>query len=1200
MSTTPAETPPPSPRRRPWLVPVVVLLVAGIGVGGYFAWKKFGQREAPLPAPGDPVYEECAEVFGVGVAALDVGLGAEAEKNLTRATELVPGEPAGWANRGLLYLRTRQEAKAAADFARAEQLAPDNPDIQKFLGLLELQKGRYPEAIARFRRAAEKDPNDPELLFSLARAIDKEQKPDADAEYQKLMERVLALRPENLLVLTEHLRVAVRRGDKAAINATLDRLRKLSPRWSEQARKLFAEVEMALTDPGGAVGPLLVLFIPTHIGPLSAVPVARVIREPNAAVGPLLGFSNVLKGEPGYPRDAAEVNPQDADVGNPLRNFVKLAPLRNAPATPDTDLTFTPVPFPDAPPGKWDAISPAWLTAEGAPAVFVANGQELRRIGPGAPLPSIRVAPGGLVPLDWNNDFRTDLLLTGPGGVRFYQQGADGNFADVTAKTKLPDDVVKGDYAAALAADTDLDGDLDILLARRTGPLLLLRNNLDGTFTPQPVFPGVDGARAFAWADLDHDGAPDAAILDAKGKLHVFANERSGRFVPWPVAVPDGRFLAFAVTDADDDGVLDLVALRDDGALIRIRGRDKRAAWDVAELGRWQPPPGAEPGSITLLTGDFDNNGVPDILVSGTSGGMAWLGSGNGKFATLTAAVPARVFAAADTGNTGRLDLLGLDADGRPTRFRTTGKKNYHWTTVRFRAQPQDHVTGDNRINSFGVGGEVEVRTGTHVVKRPLAAPAVHVGLGDRTRADVVRIQWPNGQFQVEFRPDIDRVFSPEQRLKGSCPFLFTWNGERFVFVTDFMWSTPLGLYINAQARGGFLQSREWVRVRGDQLVPKDGFYEARAQANLWESHFFDHLALHVIDHPADTELFVDERFALEPTPPAFQITGPTRPVARARDHFGGDATDIVRAADGVYLDRCGRGLYQGVTNDHWVEVELGDDAPKDGPVWLVALGWIHPTDSSVNFALEQGGNTKPRGLVLEVPDGKGGWKVARDGIGFPAGKNKTVLLRLDGLDGPGVCRHFRLRTNMEIFWDSLHYARGRSDAEVRKTELLPAVADLRFRGILEMTQANLSSPELPDYDRIATRSQAWRDLIGYHTRFGDVRELLEKVDDRYAILNAGDEIALKFPVPPGPPPGWKRDFVWVSDGWEKDGDFNTRFGKTVLPLPYHGMPSYDTPPGRLEDDPVFRRHRKDWETYHTRYVTPAGFERGLRPRSKP
>jgi len=102
-------------------------------------------------------------------------------------------------------------------------------------------------------------------------------------------------------------------------------------------------------------------------------------------------------------------------------------------------------------------------------------------------------------------------------------------------------------------------------------------------------------------------------------------------------------------------------------------------------------------------------------------------------------------------------------------------------------------------------------------------------------------------------------------------------------------------------------------------------------------------------------------------------------------------------------------------------------------------------------------------------------------------------------------------------------------------------------------------------------------------------------VDDRFVIMNAGDEIAMRFRVPDGPPPGWKRDFIWACDGWVKDGDYNSRFGKTVLPLPAHDMKSYVTPPGRLEDDPVYRRFPQDWEKYHTRYVTPAVYELGLR-----
>jgi hypothetical protein len=409
------------------------------------------------------------------------------------------------------------------------------------------------------------------------------------------------------------------------------------------------------------------------------------------------------------------------------------------------------------------------------------------------------------------------------------------------------------------------------------------------------------------------------------------------------------------------------------------------------------------------------------------------------------------------------------------------------------------------------------------------------------------------------------------------------------------MWGTPLGMYVNGQNVGDFPQTTEWLKIPGEHLVPRDGHYDVRVQANLWEVDYFDQLALIVVDHPPGTEIHADERFFLTPTKPKLYVTTLARPVARAWDHHGSDATDAVRAIDGRYLDRAGRGKFQGVTRDHWVEADLGDDAPTEGPVYLIARGWLHPTNSSINVALAQGKHEAPRPLVLEVPDGKGGWKVGRPALGFPAGRNKTMLIRLDGIDGSGVSRRFRLRTNLEIYWDFLGYARGLDPKLARLHRPTPRAAELRYRGILETTQKDPSSPEIPHYDKVMRGGQPWRDLTGYYTRFGDVRELLAKVDDRYVIMNAGDEIALRFPVPEGPPPGWKRDFLWECDGWTRDGDLNTRHGSTVLPLPAHGMKTDDRPPGRLEDDPVYRRFPPDWQRFHTRYVTPDEFARGLR-----
>ena len=109
------------------------------------------------------------------------------------------------------------------------------------------------------------------------------------------------------------------------------------------------------------------------------------------------------------------------------------------------------------------------------------------------------------------------------------------------------------------------------------------------------------------------------------------------------------------------------------------------------------------------------------------------------------------------------------------------------------------------------------------------------------------------------------------------------------------------------------------------------------------------------------------------------------------------------------------------------------------------------------------------------------------------------------------------------------------------------------------------------------------------------MRELLLRADDRYVIMNAGDEMSFRFAAPAPPPAGWVRDYVIAGDGWIKDGDYNSTFSKTVLPLPYHAKNLYDTAAGRLEDEWVYRQHPEDWQKYHTRYVTADIFQNAMR-----
>jgi hypothetical protein len=166
------------------------------------------------------------------------------------------------------------------------------------------------------------------------------------------------------------------------------------------------------------------------------------------------------------------------------------------------------------------------------------------------------------------------------------------------------------------------------------------------------------------------------------------------------------------------------------------------------------------------------------------------------------------------------------------------------------------------------------------------------------------------------------------------------------------------------------------------------------------------------------------------------------------------------------------------------------------------------------------------------------------------------------------------LRTNLDLYWNNLTWGAGLRDPEhLQVRHLGLAAADLGFRGFSLITQANPSSPELPHYDRVQESDLRWHNQEGYVTRYGDVRELLQDIDDRYVITSPGDELRMRFAELPPPAAGWKRDFVLICDGWVKDGDYNSTFAGTILPLPYHAMTDYVLPPTTLEAD----------HAYHTR-----------------
>lgn len=1119
---------------------VLAAVVLAVGLAVFLAVR----GRTRLPAPGSPAYEQITRQFYRGLASLQVGLLDSARQDFARATELVADEPASWANLGLTHLRLGDLEASMAPIERAVALAPSSAEVALLAGRMQVIRGRLDEGIASFRRAIELDPESLRARFALAEEIERAGGTNADAEAQQAIEEVLTLAPDNLAVLIERTRLAAKRSSLALLRDSVARLGTYAAGWPPDVTEQYRALQQAAAAANSADAARATTFL-----------------------------RNVLARVPAFQESLAAVRTPSEAIAEPFDRFLALAPPSSMPAPRDEGLTYTAEPL-DAP-----------LQTPAGPLLAV----------PVAGSETAIVATAGQLALDWNNDFRMDVLVTGRDGVRLLMQSADGTFRDATAAASAgADAAAQLDASGAWAADIEMDGDLDAVVGVNGQPPRVLRNNGNGTWVVLEQFAGVSGLRAFAWADADRDGDPDAALLDGDGTLHLFANRQAGAFQRVDPPAGGGEMsVALAAADANADGVLDLITLTSTGAIRRASMGG--SGWTEELLATWSDIPAGAPGTYRLITADLDNNGGLDLIASGGGQSGVWLAGEDGRFQAMASPPAAETFAVVDLDGDGRLDLVGL-AGGRAVRLRARGRLNYHWQVIRPRAQ---ELAGDQRINSFGVGGEVEIRSGLLTQKQILTGAPVHFGLGDRTAIDVARIAWPNGVMQAEFDPQIDQAIVAVQRLKGSCPWLFAYDGTATRFVTDFLWRSPLGLRINAQDTAGVAQTEDWVKIRGDQLAPRDGSYDLRITAELWETHFIDHLALLVIDHPDGTEVFVDERFARDPPALAAHAVRSPRPVARAWDERGRDVTELVARQDGRYLATFERGAYQGIAQEHFVDVELDEEVSSDGPRWLVAHGWIYPTDSSINVAIGQGGHVQPRGLSLEAQDRSGRWVVVSPDLGFPAGKNKTILIDLHSVVRAGLAgvRRLRLRTNLEIYWDWLASAHAVEPAGLRTARLTAAGADLRFRGFSETEYGRREVPETPMYDRLAGTSPRWRDLVGYHTRFGDVRELVAGVDDRYVIMNAGDELQLRFPASPPPPVGWTRDFVLIGDGWEKDGDFNTGFSKTVEPLPSHARPDYASGETALTDDPVYRRHREDWQRYHTRYITPRAFLDGLRAR---
>jgi tetratricopeptide (TPR) repeat protein len=1168
----------------------------------------------PVEAQGAKTREDAREesyrANNLGVALLEQFKHREGAEQFRRALKLDPHNALAQINLAIALYNVPDVDAARKEAEAAVALAPDSPQPHYILGLIAKQQGRVEDALASFRRVLRIDPRDVGTNVQIGQLLMQQRKYEEAAAAFRV---ALAEEPYNGTALYNLGTALLRAGQREEGQADVQRFQLLrtsgaatviGQNYLEQGR--YAE---AVTSTGAE--PELVDKRTPDVTFADAT--AQVFATPKRPVA----SRNQQRGAGTWRWDEGDIVQQlVASLGGGVTLFDY-----------DGDGYLDLFAYTE---GGWRL----YHNEKGKFVDVTANSGAL-----------VKAAGAQAIAGDFDNDGKPDIFVFGAGSCALYRNDGGGHFTDVTASAKIP----AYPYLSASAAfvDYDHDGDLDIFIAgladptkmkgaRATpylghdtqqgveirsvsdlarvlpgAPNMLLRNNGDGTFTDVTAQAKVaGGAHAVAVVPTDFDNRRDVDLLVVNygAPPNLFRNLRDGTFrdVAAEAGIgAAGNYTAAAVGDFNKDGFPDFYFASSDSPGLF-------AASDGRYHFKTSTPPASVAGATAAQFFDYDNDGLLDLVVACPKGLRVIRNVGDGwtdvsekatrSLSGVTGYQSPRALASADLDGDGDTDIVfGVPGGGLRVLRNEGGNRN---NSVRVRL-------AGKVSNRGGVEAKVDVRAGSlqqrleTFAASPAPAPSdLTFGIGRRAYADAVRVLWPSGVLQAEtespapgngtktvprVEPGVLKVTEVD-RKPSSCPYLYTWNGERFEFITDFMGGGEMGDW---EAPGVFdtPDPDEYVRIRGDQLKERDGRYEIRVTNELEEALFVDRLQLVAVSHPVGIEVYPNEGLG-NPTGPAFILyaTRGAHPPRAAFDDEGRDVLPLISKLDRKFVDDFKLLPIRGYAAEHTLTLDLGktegggtNDSSSHRRTLLLMTGWTDYAFSSDNVAASQQG-LEMKLPALQVKDKDGKWRTVIENIGFPVGRPQTVTVDLTG-KFLSASREVRIVTSMRIYWDQILVDDSGGDSPVRVERLEASEAVLRPRGFSAQVSADGREPFGYDYASVSDVSP-WKYFPGRYTRFGDVRELLRATDDMFVVSKPGDEIALSFdasalkPLPAG----WTRTFLLYADGFSKEMDINSASPHELAPLPFHGMKRYPySPPEHYPEDEA---HRAYVERYNTRVVS--------------
>ncbi|MDX6695200.1 MAG: hypothetical protein QOF02_2803 [Blastocatellia bacterium] len=1135
--------------------------------------------------------EEAYRANNVGVALLEQYKHKEGAEAFTRALQIDAQLRLARVNLAIALYNVPDLAASERAARGALLVAPDMPQPRYIIGLIAKTQNRADEALAAFASVLKLDPRDVGSNVNSGQLLAQQRR---NTEAIAAFRAALDSEPYNLTALYNLALVLTRTGQRAEAQQMLARFRQLQQsgagtsigtNYAEQGR--YAEA-VAST---GAEAELVDRNTPavTFVDATGSLPPRAAAAEARQTLATRASMAGSDKRAPLNEQREAE-----------LRDLARLgggATLFDYDGDGDLDL--------------FDVAPATQRLLRNDDGKFV-------DVTAQSGLPSMITGVGlGAVAGDYDNDGQTDLfVLRADNGSALYHNDGAGRFSDVTKSANIPSlpQSLHMPLSAAFV-DVDHDGDLDIFIAGTSN--LLLRNNGEGKFTDETaaseLTERVSTALAIVPTDYDNRRDVDLFVLHSHDAPTLFRNLRNTTFrnVASEVGLKlRADYTCVSAGDFNKDGYTDFFLGRKNAAgLFAIS--DGRGSFVLSDA------PAATSSARAAQFLDYDNDGLLDLVLVGGAGLRVIRNVGNDWTDTTSRAVSAEllklnwqadkqdlrvVLASGDVDKDGDVDLI-LRAPGGELRLVRNDGGNRNES---LRVQLAGRVS-----NRSGVGAKVEARSGSLTQKletyaaSPAPAPAdVVFGLGQRTSVDAVRVLWPAGIVQSETEIPasnaLDESVAMRQpnarraplvlpvreidRKPSSCPFLYTWNGSRFEFITDFMGGGEMGYWEGPRGHYNTPDADEYVRIRGDQLKERDGLYELRVTNELEEALFIDRLQLLAVAHPIGTEVYPNEGMIDPPLPPfKLYTTSGARPPLAATGDRGQDVLARISHQDRRYADDFPPDRVRGYTAEHTLTLKLDDDnAPRNRRTLLLLNGWTDYAFSSDNVAASHAGRSL-RTPALQVKDAHGRWRTVIENIGIPIGRPQTVALDLTGKFLTRN-REVRILTNMRIYWDEILVDTSPQDAAAQMTRLNPLRAELRWRGYSAEVSPDNREPFGYDYERVSHLSP-WKTMPGHYTRLGDVRELLLRSDDMFVISRPGDEVSLSFDARslPALPEGWTRTFLLYADGFSKEMDINSASPDQLGPLPFHGMTRY--PYRAPEAYPLTPARRAYIEHYNTRFV---------------